>query len=63
LDNKNVVVASSDAEIYSVVQGDIKNRPCHKKMTATISAEQTDPATRKQNKRNVICETQIPQQR
>jgi hypothetical protein len=23
-DNKNVVVASSDAEIYSVLQGDIK---------------------------------------
>jgi hypothetical protein len=32
-DNKNVVVSSSDAEIYSVVQGDMKttNRLCHKK--------------------------------
>jgi hypothetical protein len=32
-DSKNVVVASSDAEIYSVVQGDIKtNRLCQKKL-------------------------------
>jgi hypothetical protein len=33
IDNKNVVVASSDAEIYSVVQGDIEttNRLCQKK--------------------------------
>ena len=32
-DIKNVVVASSDADIYSVVQGDIKttNRLCQKK--------------------------------
>jgi hypothetical protein len=32
-ENKNVVVASSDAEISSVVQGDTKttNRLCHKK--------------------------------
>jgi hypothetical protein len=32
-DIKNVVVASSDTEIYFVVQGDIKknNRPCLKK--------------------------------
>jgi hypothetical protein len=33
-DNKNVVTASSDAEIYSVVQGDMKTRNslCHKKL-------------------------------
>jgi hypothetical protein len=32
-DNKNVVVASSDVEIYSAVQGDMKttNRLCHEK--------------------------------
>jgi hypothetical protein len=31
-DNKNVVVASSDAEIYSVVQGDIKTTQTGKKI-------------------------------
>ena len=32
-DNKNVVVAPSDVEIYSIVQGDMKttNRLCQKK--------------------------------
>jgi hypothetical protein len=30
-DNKNVVVASSDAEIYSVVQGDMKTTNKKKK--------------------------------
>jgi hypothetical protein len=33
-DKENVVVASSDAEIYTVVQGDMEttNRLCHKKI-------------------------------
>jgi hypothetical protein len=36
-DNKNVVVASSDTEIYSVVQGDIKTTDMQKKVGTLLS--------------------------